>query len=181
MITGDYGADLRVFLKQAAGLGLKAKVGSYYLVDPYALQEIGDAVVGAVTVEIYMLTEDTPQNKAFIERWKKRKIDPDHPYPTWLIGKAYQGFMFMAEAIKKANSTKTEDVIKAWEGLSFDAPVGRMTMRPCDHQVITPISVREIAKGPGPFYKFPFVGTPLIIPAEKAAVPPGETGNPRCK
>ena len=181
MITGDYGADLRVMLKQAAGLGLKAKVGSYYLVDPYALQEIGDAAVGAVTVEIYMLTEDTPQNKAFVERWKKRKIDPDHPYPTWLIGKAYQGFMFMAEAIKKANSTKAEDVIKAWEGLSYDAPVGRMTMRACDHQVITPISVGEISAGPGPFYKFPFVATPIIIPAEKAAVPPEETGNPRCK
>ena len=181
MITGDYGADLRVLLKQAAGLGLKAKVGSYYLVDPYALQEIGDAAVGAVTVEIYMLTEDTPQNKAFVERWKKRKIDPDQPYPTWLMGKAYQGFMFMAEAIKKANSTKAEDVIKAWEGLSYEAPVGRMTMRACDHQVITPISVGEIAAGPGTFYKFPFVGTPIIIPAEKAAVPPEETGNPRCK
>jgi branched-chain amino acid transport system substrate-binding protein len=181
MITGNYGADLRVLLKQASGLGLKAKVGSYYLVDPYALQEIGDAAVGAVTVEIYMLTEDTPQNKAFVERWKKRKIDPDQPYPTWLMGKAYQGFMFMAEAIKKANSTKAEDVIKAWEGLSFDAPVGRMTMRACDHQVITPISVGEIVAGPGPFYKFPFVGTPIIIPAEKAAVPPEETGNPRCK
>jgi len=181
MITGNYGADLRVLLKQASGLALKAKVGSYYLVDPYALQEIGEAAVGAVTVEIYMLTEDTPQNKAFVERWKKRKIDPDQPYPTWLMGKAYQGFMFMAEAIKKANSTKAEDVIKAWEGLSFDAPVGRMTMRACDHQVITPISVGEIVAGPGPFYKFPFVGTPIIIPAEKAAVPPEETGNPRCK
>jgi branched-chain amino acid transport system substrate-binding protein len=84
-------------------------------------------------------------------------------------------------APQKANSTKAEDVIKAWEGLSFDAPVGRMTMRPCDHQVITPISVAEIAKGPGPFYKFPFVGTLVVIPAEKAAVPPEETGNPRCK
>ena len=181
MITGDYGADLRVLLKQAAGLGLKAKVGSYYLVDPYALQEIGDAAIGAITIEIYMLTEDTPQNKAFVERWKKRNIDPNQPYPTWLIGKAYQATMFMAEAIKKAKSTKADDVIKAWEGLSYDAPVGRMTMRPCDHQVITPISVGEIAAGPGPFYKFPFVGTPIVIPAEKAAVPPQETGNPRCK
>ena len=181
MITGNYGADLRVLLRQAAGLGLKAKVGSYYLVDPFALQEVGDAAVGAVTVEIYMLTEDTPQNKAFIERWKKRKLDADYPYPAWLIGKAYQAFMFMAEAIKKAKSTKPEEVIKAWEGLSYDAPVGRMTMRPCDHQVITPISVGEIAAGPGPFFKFPFVGTPIVIPAEKAAVPPEETGNPRCK
>ncbi len=181
MITGNYGADLRVLLKQAAGLGMKAKVGGYYLVDPYAMQEIGDAGVGAVTAEIYMLTEDTPQNKAFIERWQKRKLDPEHPYPAWLIGKSYQAFMFMAEAIKKAKSTKADDVAKAWEGLSYDALVGRMTMRACDHQVITPISVAEVGPAGGPFFKFPFVGKPVMIPAEKAAVPPEETGNPRCK
>lgn len=181
LITGNYGADLRVLVKQAVALGMKAKVGSYYLVDPYALQEIGDAGIGSIVVEVYMLTEDTPQNKAFIERWKKRNLDPEHPYPSWLIGKAYQGFMFMAEAMKKAKSTNADDIIKAWEGLSYDALVGRMTMRPCDHQVITPISVAEVIAGPGPFYKFPFVGKPTMIPAEKAAVPPEETGNPRCK
>ena len=181
LITGNYGADLRVLLKQAAGLGLKAKVGSYYLIDPYALHEIGDAAIGAITAEIYMLSEDTPQNKAFIERWKKRNMDPEHPYPDWLIGKTYQAFMFMAEAIKKAKSTKPDAVIKAWEGLSYEAPVGRMTMRPCDHQVITPVSVGEVVAGPGLFFKFPFVDRPISIPAEQAAVPPEETGNPRCK
>jgi ABC-type branched-subunit amino acid transport system substrate-binding protein len=128
-----------------------------------------------------MLTEDTPQNKAFIERWKKRKMFPEQPYPTWLMGKSYQAFMFMAEAIKKAKSTKADDVIKAWEGMSYDALVGRMVMRPCDHQVVTPISVAEVLPGPGPYYKFPFVGKPTMIPAEKGAIPPAETGNPRCK
>lgn len=181
LITGNWGADLLVLLKQGADLGLKAKVGSYYLTDTNALPAIGNAAVGNITVEIYMLTEDTPQNKAFIERWTKRKIDPNHPYPAWLIGKSYQAFMFMIEAIKKAKSTKAEDVIKAWEGMSYDGLVGRMTMRACDHQVITPISVAEVIPGPNPYYNFPFVGKPTMIPAEKGAIPPAETGNPRCK
>jgi branched-chain amino acid transport system substrate-binding protein len=181
LITGNWGADLLVLLKQAADLGLKAKVGSYYLTDTNALPAIGNAAVGNITVEIYMLTEDTPQNKAFVERWTKRKLDPGHPYPAWLIGKSYQAFMFMAEAIKKAKSTKAEDVIKTWEGMSYEALVGRMNMRACDHQVVTPISVAEVLPGPGSYYKFPFVGKPTMIPGEKGAVPPAETGNPRCK
>ncbi len=181
LITGNWGADILVLLKQGAGLGLKAKIGNYFLSDPVALPAIGDAAIGHVTAEIYMLTEDTPQNKAFIERWRKRKMDPDHPHPAWLIGKSYQAFMFMIEAIKKAKSTKAEDVIKAWEGMSYDALVGRMVMRPCDHQVVTPISVAEVLPGPGPYYKFPFVGKPNMIPGEKGAVPPAETENPRCK
>ncbi len=181
LITGNWGSDIQVLLKQGAGLGLKAKVGNYFLSDPVALPAIGDAAIGNITAEIYMLTEDTTQNKAFIERWKRRKMAPEHPYPAFVIGKSYQAFMFMVEAIKKANSTKAENVIKAWEGMSYDALVGRMLMRACDHQVVTPISVAEILPGPGPFYKFPFVGKPTMILAEKGAVPPAETGNPRCK
>jgi len=181
LITGNWGADLLVLLKQAGALGLKAKVGSYYLSDPLSLPAIGDSAVGNITVEIYMLTEDTPQNKAFIERWKKRNLDPATPYPAWLIGKAYQAFMFMVEAIKKAKSPQADDVIKAWEWMSYDALVGRMVMRACDHQVVTPISVAKVLPGPGPYYKFPFVGKPEMVPAEKGAVPPAETGNPRCK
>jgi branched-chain amino acid transport system substrate-binding protein len=181
LITGNWGADLLNLIKQGADLGLKTKIGTYYLCDPVALPVLGNAAVGHIAVEIYMLTEDTPQNKAFIERWKKRKMFPEQPYPTWLMGKSYQAFMFMAEAIKKAKSTKADDVIKAWEGMSYDALVGRMVMRPCDHQVVTPISVAEVLPGPGPYYKFPFVGKPTMIPAEKGAIPPAETGNPRCK
>jgi len=181
LITGNWGSDLLVLLKQGASLGLKAKVGTYYLCDPVALPAIGDAAVGNMAVEVYMLTEDTPQNKAFIERWRKRKMDPEHPYPAWLIGKSYQAFMFMIEAIKKAKSTKAEDIIKAWEGMSYNALVGRMVMRACDHQIVTPIPIAEVLPGPGPYYKFPFVGKPNMIPGEKGAVPPAETGNPRCK
>jgi branched-chain amino acid transport system substrate-binding protein len=181
LITGNWGPDLINLIKQGTDLGLKAQMGTHTLCDPSVLRVVQDAAVGHIAAEIYMLTEDTPQNKAFVERWKKRKINPEHPYPAWTIGKSYQAFMFMAEAIKKAKSTKAADIIKAWEGMSYDALVGRMVMRPCDHQVITPVSVAEILPGPGVYYKFPFVGKPTMVPAEKAAVPPAETGNPRCK
>jgi ABC-type branched-subunit amino acid transport system substrate-binding protein len=180
VITGDYGKDTQVLLSQAQSLGLKAKIGGYYLVDPLLMRTIGPPAVGSVTAEIYMLSEDTPQNKAFIERWQARKMDPDHPYPAWLIGKSYQAFMFMAEAVKKAGSIDAGAVIKAWEGLAFQGLTGNMVMRACDHQVIAPISLAEVKAGPGKFYEHPFVGVPVQIPAEEAAVPPDQTGNPRC-
>jgi branched-chain amino acid transport system substrate-binding protein len=182
LFTINWGGDLIVLLKQAAALGCKAKVVSFFISDPIVCEAAGDAAVGAITAEIYMLTVDTPKNKALIERWKKRKMTAEHPYPDLFVGKAYQAFMFLAEAIKKANSTKAENIIKAWEGLSYESPMGRMTMRTCDHQALSPIPVAEIRPGPGHFFKFPYVGKPAaMIPADKAAVPPEETGNPRCK
>lgn len=181
LITGNFGSDLLVLTKQAVGLGLKAKIGSYYLNDPMVLRVLGDSAVGHIVADTYMLTADTPENKSFIERWKKRNLNPEHPYPDLTTGRSYQAVMFLAEVIKKANSTRAEDIIKSWEGMNYNGLVGPITMRACDHQMISPIPVAEIVGGSNPFYNFPFVGRPFIIPAEKGAVPPAETGNPRCK
>jgi len=182
LYTIHWGGDLIVLVKQAKALGMKSKIASWFISDPIVCEAAGDAAVGAITAEIYMLTNDTPQNVAFIERWKKRNLTPEHPYPDLFVGKAYQAFMFMAEAIKKANSIKNEDVIKAWEGLTYTSPMGPMTMRACDHQVIAQIPVAEILPGPGAFFKFPYLGKPLtLIPGEKAAVPAELVNNPRCK
>ncbi len=150
---------------------MRAKIGTYYLCDPFVMQEIGDAAIGNIVAEMYILNEDTPPNKAFIERWSRRNMDPAHPYPAWQIGKGYRAVMFMAEAIKKAQSTKAEDVIKAWEGLSYEGLVGRLTMRPCNHQVTTPVTMGEAVPGPGAFYKFSWLGKPTRIPTDKAAIP----------
>jgi branched-chain amino acid transport system substrate-binding protein len=46
--------------------------------------------------------------------------------------------MFWAEAVRKAGSTDTDVVIKAWEGLSYDGPAGAWSMRVCDHQTLMP-------------------------------------------
>jgi len=181
LVTSDWGADLEVLIKQGRSLGLKAKIGNMYLADPVILPALGDGAIGAITGDIYLLTLETPKNKDFIERWKKRNLDPAHPYPAQFIGKAYQGFMFLADVIAKAGSTKAEDIIKIWEGRSHEGLIGPMVMRACDHQVIAPMAIGEILPGSNPFYKFPYVGAPTMIPAEKIAVPPSETGNPRCK
>lgn len=180
--TIDWGGDLIVLLKQAKALGSKARPAGFFISDPIVCEGAGDAAIGSITAENYMLTVETPANKAFIERWKKRNLTPEHPYPDLFVGKAYQALMALATAVKKANSVKADDVIKAWEGMQWESPMGTLTMRPCDHSVLTPVPVAEILPGPGPFYKFPYVGKPLaIIPADKGAVPPQETGNPRCK
>jgi len=182
LYTVDWGGDLIVLLKQTKALGCQAKIASWFISDPIVCEAAGDAAIGAVTAEIYMLSVDTPANRDFIERWQKRNMTPEHPYPDLFVGKAYQAFKFLAEAIKKAGSTKAEDVIKAWEGLTYESPMGQMRMRACDHQTLATIPVAEILPGPGAFYKFPYAGKPItIIPSDKAAVPPEETGNPRCK
>ena len=55
-------------------------------------------------------------------------------YPSsWAI-QGYIGMQFLAEAIKKANSTDSDKVAKALLGLSVDTPAGKLTIREKDHQ-----------------------------------------------
>ena len=45
--------------------------------------------------------------------------------------------MAVVEALKKTNGdTKTEKLIEAMEGMSFDTPKGKMTFRKDDHQAM---------------------------------------------
>ncbi len=52
MFTIDWGGDLIVLMKQAAAMGMKSKVASFYLSDPSVAEVIGDAGIGAITAEI---------------------------------------------------------------------------------------------------------------------------------
>src|SRR5215813_13576456 len=55
-------------------------------------------------------------------------------YPSsWAI-QGYIGMQFLAEAIKKANSTDSDKVSKALLGLTVETPVGPQTIREKDHQ-----------------------------------------------
>jgi branched-chain amino acid transport system substrate-binding protein len=59
--------------------------------------------------------------------------------PTAYVAQGMAEAMFIAAAIRKANSTDTEPLIEAMEGLSFESPKGRLTMRPEDHQALQPM------------------------------------------
>jgi len=181
VLTGNFSSDVTLLIKQAAQFGLKVPFGHFFLSDPVYMREVGDAAIGHITSYYYMLGIDTPQNKAFIDRWNKKFKDTDNPWPEVLIGGAYNTTMFLAAALKQANSDVPDAVIRSWEGLAYDGLSGRQVMRACDHQIQTPIAVATIVPGPGKFYPFAYTGPVTLVPAETVSVPPRETGNKRCQ
>ncbi|HEY3067203.1 MAG TPA: ABC transporter substrate-binding protein [Methylomirabilota bacterium] len=76
--------------------------------------------------------DDAPAaHKEYTARLSKYLKDE---YPSsWAI-QGYIGMQFLAEAIKKANSTESDKVSKALLGLSVDTPIGKQTIREKDHQ-----------------------------------------------
>ncbi|MBM4332260.1 MAG: branched-chain amino acid ABC transporter substrate-binding protein [Deltaproteobacteria bacterium] len=182
VLTGNWGVDLDNLFKAGASLGWKVITGNYFLNDPIRLQIIKEAAIGHVTADSYMITIDNPENKKFVQEWyeKHKGLDLGFWYPDLSMGRAYYAIQWLAEVIKKAKSTDAEKIIKAWEGMSFNPPWGKVTMRACDHQMITP-GVAAVFQEKSEFFRFPYIGKAIIIPEEELTVPPAETGNPRCK
>jgi branched-chain amino acid transport system substrate-binding protein len=181
IFTGNFGADLINLIKQGSQMGIKLPVrfATYFLDGDIELSQIGQAAVGSFVNSTYLPTIDTPQNKAFLERWNKKFKDTAHPWPTANLGYSYNGLMFLFAAIKKAGSFDPEAVIKAWEGMEYNSLVGKQIMRACDHQIMMPGPIGEI-QAKSRIFPFPFPDNPIMIPLDKVAVSLRETGNPRC-
>jgi branched-chain amino acid transport system substrate-binding protein len=187
VITGNFGPDLPGLVKQGRALGLKAVIGSYYLDSAVYMNQIREAGLGAVTAELYLTTIKTKKNEDFIKSWQTwfKKRYPDRPsfyLAPSSVGLSVDAVNFLGEAIKKANSVETGKIVQAWEGMSFEGLTGKTTMRPCDHQIQTPgfIGIMQEQHAHRAILDFPFLGDPIVIPAEQVSIPPKETGNPRC-
>jgi len=189
VITGDWGQDLRLLLQQGKGLGWKVRTGQYFLNDPVVMQAVKEAAVGHVTADAYHITIDTPENKAYLQEW--RKFYPNAPlsykYPDFVVTRAVNAILWIGDVINRAGSLDTDKLIKTWEGAKFKAVWGEVEMRACDHQMQTPGFVSQVLEPdqipPDVRYwgnEFPYIGKPARIAMQDTTVPPKETGNKRC-
>ena len=88
---------------------------------------------------------------------------------------AYIGTKMYLKAVKKAGTFETEAVIKAFEGLTWEGPVGTMTMRKEDHQNQSPVVLGEVVEKTK-YYDFPYVKPFKIIPADQISLSLEESG-----
>ena len=173
VFTSNYASDLTLLVSTAHQMGFKGKFASYYLNASFYTRALGDdASTGHFSSDSYMMSIPTEANREFVERFKEK----EGFYPE-MRGKAYIATMFWAEAVKKAGSTDVDEVIEAWEGLSYDGPAGRWTMRASDHQALVPIWTADIVRD-NPFYDYAYPDEAIMLPAEEAAIPVDETGAP---
>lgn len=104
---------------------------------------IGDAAEGFITGVGYSPLIDSPENKAFVEKFNAENgADPD------LYGADSYGILFAYKAaVEAAGSAETDAVRAALEGLTWDTPQGPKTIRAGDHQAIQPMYVVQIENG----------------------------------
>jgi len=71
-----------------------------------------------------------PQHQRFVKNYNQKF--GDYPRMGSLVG--YNAMLAVAAMLQKANSTQTEAMVQAMEGLAFESPIGPITFRKIDHQ-----------------------------------------------
>lgn len=180
VLTADWGADLIQLLNQSRSFGLKPHVGGTFIADPEILKGVGTAAIGDIGSDVYQPTSESALNGKFVAAWHAAHAQSDIPWPTASVGKAYIATELAAAAIRKAGSTDFDKVEHALEGFHEDSIAGPLTVRACDHQVQIEQTAAKVVPANHRFYDFPFLGAAIATPLSAIAVPPKDTGNPRC-
>lgn len=172
VISGNWGTDMTQLIVQSRNLGLKIPIGCCFLDDDAVMAVARESAMGCVQANMYLLGVDTPKAKAFEDTFHKSS---GGKWPSFVIMEAYIGTKMYFEAVKKAGTFETEAVIKAFEGLTWEGPVGTLTMRKEDHQNQTPVVIGEVVEKTK-YYDHPYVKPVDIIPADQVSMTLEESG-----
>ncbi len=172
IISGNWGTDMTQLIVQSRNLGLKIPIGCCFLDDDAVMAVARESAMGCIQANMYLLGVDTPKARAFEDTFHKSS---GGKWPSFVIMEAYIGTKMYFEAVKKAGTFETEAVIKAFEDLTWEGPVGTLTMRKEDHQNQTPVVIGEVVEKTK-YYDHPYVKPVDIIPADQVSMTLEESG-----
>ena len=145
------------FMKQFVERGLD-KSGIRFLAegsvtDDDLLNSIGDVALGAVTSHHYSAAHDSPENKAFVEAFKKAN---NGMRPNFMAVGGYDGMHLIYEGLKKTNGAGGQALIDAMKGMSWTSPRGPVSIDPQTRDIIQNIYVRKVERKDGELYNVEF-------------------------
>lgn len=170
-----WGGNLIDFVRQASEMGFfngNWEVLMTLGAATEVLYALGDKMPEGLWVgtRYWFLGNDTPQNVAFRDNYKKRYGQ----FPSYNAHGAYAALYALKAAAEKAKSVDKEAIIEALEGLTLELPVGTVTLRPGDHQALTNATWGKTASDPS--YPIRILKPIRIFPAQTVTPPLEETG-----
>ena len=166
-----FAGDFVTFVKQATPLGLFKAVDNR-LIDggevgtPDEAQALGadypyGIIANAYDPVIWGGGNEPPEHKKFIE---DLKAFTHAQYASGWSIMGYEMIEALAEGIKKAGDTKSDDVSKALTGMTFDTPVGKRSFSVKSHETFAPEYTGVMVKDPN--YPFAIIKDPTPMPAD---------------
>ena len=102
-------------------------IGTGDVTDDDILNGMGDAALGTITAHHYSAAHDSPENKAFVDAFKKTT---GGIRPNFMAVGGYDGMHLIYEGLKKTNGAGGEALVNAMKGMSWTSPRGPVTIDP---------------------------------------------------
>ncbi|MFO1146897.1 MAG: ABC transporter substrate-binding protein [Alsobacter sp.] len=158
------------FMKQFVERGMDKAgiklIGTGDVTDDDLLNDMGDAALGVVTAQHYSASHDSPENKAFVEAFKKAYGFR----PNFMAVGAYDGMQLVSKALEKTKgATDGDALLGAMKGMSWTSVRGPVTIDPETRDIIQDIYIRKVEKVGGELYNQEFDKIPQVKDPVKAA------------
>jgi branched-chain amino acid transport system substrate-binding protein len=159
------------FMKQFVERGLDKSgvrlIGTGDVTDDDLLADIGDPALGAVTTHHYSAAHPSPENKAFVEAFKRAY---GGLRPNFMAVAAYDGMALIYGALEKTKgATDGDALIAAMKGASWISPRGPVSIDPQTRDIVQNIYVRKVEKVDGELFNVEFSTIEAVKDPYKAA------------
>ena len=173
IITGNWSNDLLLLMKASRAAGLKARFATVYLDQPGNITNAGDTAVGHYIAHAFNAEAAGAEGERFVKDYTAKM---GHA-PVFVEPQTVFGLDMVAEALKRTKPANgmldVNAFARALETTTLKTPMGEMSMRAADHQVLMPMVVSVVSKDA----RYKADGTELgfkpvkVFSAEEAATP----------
>lgn len=144
VITGNWSNDLLLLMKAASEAGLDVRFGTTFLDQPGNIANAGDTALGHYLANNYVPAAGDP---AFAEAYAAAVghvpvfVEPPTIFAVGALGLA------LADVDFAGGEIDVTEIAKALEGVTYESPVGPISVRAEDHQTIRPVVVSRVVRG----------------------------------
>jgi branched-chain amino acid transport system substrate-binding protein len=157
------------FMKQFAERGLDKSgirlIGTGDVTDDDILNGMGDVALGITTAHHYSAAHPSPQNKAYVEAFKKAN---NGLRPNFMSVGGYDGMHALYEGLKKTKGEGGEALVAAMKGLAWESPRGPMSIDPDTRDIIQNVYIRKVERVDGELFNVEFATIPNVKDPVKA-------------
>lgn len=157
------------FMKQFVERGLDKSgvklIGTGDLTDDDILNGLGDVALGVITAQHYSASHDSPENKAFVEGFKK--ANPGMR-PNFMAVGGYDGMHVLYEGLKKTGGQGGEALVSAMKGMSWTSPRGPISIDPETRDIVQNVYIRKVERVGGELWNQEFETIPNVKDPTKA-------------
>jgi branched-chain amino acid transport system substrate-binding protein len=133
--------------------------------DDDILNAMGDVALGVTTTHHYSAAHDSPENKAFVEAFRKVA----NVRPNFMAVGGYDGMHVIYEGLKKTNGQGGQALVDAMKGMSWTSPRGPVSIDPQTRDIVQNVYVRKVERVSGELYNVEFATVPNVRDPVKAA------------